>query len=762
MTFWNAANSLKDRLYPALPFAAITAAVLLFFSPVFFSDRIYFSGEIFTQFYPWKHFLKSTLESGKIPFWNPFVFSGVPFLADIQKGAFYPGSVIFLVLDFAAAFKVFIAGHYIFMGCAFYLLLRRFAFSSTASLAATFIFLFNSFTATRLSLPQSLASFALMPAVLWIFMRFLARPAFYDFMLLVLMLSAQALAGHAPTVIYTLLLLSLYFIYFLVWEKRAKINLSTAARHVMILAAGALCAFLLTMPQSGFFFELFNRSTISLGVRYSEAVSDSMEFRHLLYLLSPPGFDGTNPLLRLYKIGAENFFSVTALFLASLSLFFPKSRLYKLFLSMTVLSLLLALGKNTPVFSWFYSFLPFFRNLLHPSLAVTILCISLPILAAYSIDHLKNLTLPGFGIFDRIKLSGKYFSGSGPARVFRIYLALLTVPFLLVINHRHVYEAYSFDTVQILAFLKGYLYFLLLFGINIGLYFLRNRRQISSNFHAGVIIFIITLELFHFMPQMNPSAEASLFSGKEPPAAVSVIKSSSRKFIHHGLSRPAYSLDNRSNYEMLKKYLSAIPSNTGIQYALYGAGGNNPIEFTGYSNLLRSAFSENTPNMPVLNLLNAGYILTDSPIEHPRLKKIYEAQDFLVYSNSFAYPIFFVSESIDTPSPLPSRTSWTRSGEYDFSMMRIEVNADKDGYLIFSNNYYPGWTAYTDNKAAEIVKAFGIYMGVKITAGTSTVAFNYRPKNFSMLLSLGYFAFALMISFALIYIFINKKPIREL
>ncbi len=762
MRLHSAVNDLKARLAPALPFVAIISAVIIFFAPVLFSSKSYFSGEILTQFYPWKHFLKSALETGKIPFWNPFVFSGVPFLADLQKGSFYPPSVVFLIADFASAFKIFIVSHFIFMGAAFYLLMRRMAFSKTAALAGALIFLFNSFTLTRLSLPQSLASFAYIPAILWLFMRFLDRPSFYDFVLLLFMLAAQALAGHAPTVIYTLLLMSAYFIFFLFGEKGRNLTLPGITRHLLVLASGALCVFLITMPQSGLFFELLGRTTISAGVKYSEAVSDSMEFSHLLSFLFPPGLDGASPLLRAYKIGSQNFFSVTAVFLAAISLLFPKSRLYKFFLFTCVLSLLLSLGKHTPVFSWFYSFLPFFKNILHPSLAVTMLCIGLPVLAGYAIDHLKAMTLPGFGIFSRIKLPGKYFSDSGPARLFRVYLFLLALPFLLVINHNNLYEAYSYDSAKILSFLRGYLYFLLIFGINLGLYFLRNRRQISARFHAGVIVFILFFELFYFVPALNPSSEAAVFSSDSTPAAVSQIKSSSRKFMHAASFRPSYGLDSPANYTMLKKYLSSIPSNSGILYSVYDASGNNPIEFTGYSQLLRSAFAGGSPDLSVLNLLNVGYIVSPVEITHARLKKLPFEGDFHIYANPFAYPIFFVSNSSETPGPAVSRVSWTRSGEYDFSMLRVEVSTSSGGYLVFSNNYYPGWLAYVDNKAAQVEKCFGIYMGVKIGPGTRTVIFNYKPDNLGLLISAGYFAFALLISFCLIYIFKDKKPIREL
>src|SRR3954463_15120041 len=30
---------------------------------------------------PWKHFIRESLSNGEIPLWNPYLFSGVPFLA---------------------------------------------------------------------------------------------------------------------------------------------------------------------------------------------------------------------------------------------------------------------------------------------------------------------------------------------------------------------------------------------------------------------------------------------------------------------------------------------------------------------------------------------------------------------------------------------------------------------------------------------------------------------------------------------------------
>ena len=40
--------------------------------------------------YSAQRFLSESLRSGHLPFWTPYVFTGFPFLADLQTGAWYP------------------------------------------------------------------------------------------------------------------------------------------------------------------------------------------------------------------------------------------------------------------------------------------------------------------------------------------------------------------------------------------------------------------------------------------------------------------------------------------------------------------------------------------------------------------------------------------------------------------------------------------------------------------------------------------------
>ena len=92
-------------------------------------------------------------------------------------------------------------------------------------------------------------------------------------------------------------------------------------------------------------------------------------------------------------------------------------------------------------------------------------------------------------------------------------------------------------------------------------------------------------------------------------------------------------------------------------------------------------------------------------------------------------------------------------------MYKASVKLKKDGYLIFSNNYYPGWKVYVDNKIADIEKAFGMYMGVKIHKGINNVIFKYAPENLKFYVLLNYIVigFLFIFGFLSIYLLLTRR-----
>src|SRR4029077_16092505 len=81
----------------ACPAAGLPLAALVFFFPLVFLGRALVDYDAFVYFYPQRVFLARSLLAGQIPQWDPYLFLGVPFLANPQTAVLYPPSWLFLL-----------------------------------------------------------------------------------------------------------------------------------------------------------------------------------------------------------------------------------------------------------------------------------------------------------------------------------------------------------------------------------------------------------------------------------------------------------------------------------------------------------------------------------------------------------------------------------------------------------------------------------------------------------------------------------------
>jgi uncharacterized membrane protein YfhO len=59
--------------------------------------------------------------------------------------------------------------------------------------------------------------------------------------------------------------------------------------------------------------------------------------------------------------------------------------------------------------------------------------------------------------------------------------------------------------------------------------------------------------------------------------------------------------------------------------------------------------------------------------------------------------------------------------------LQVRVTMACKGLLVVSDNYFPGWRAAVDGRAADILRVNTATRGVIVPAGTHTVTMNYRP-----------------------------------
>jgi hypothetical protein len=82
-----------------------------------------FSGpftDLAAQFAAWRAFAVSSLKAGHLPLWNPYVYSGEPFLGEYQSALFYPPNLIFFCLPLERALNFSMLLHLVILGWGMY------------------------------------------------------------------------------------------------------------------------------------------------------------------------------------------------------------------------------------------------------------------------------------------------------------------------------------------------------------------------------------------------------------------------------------------------------------------------------------------------------------------------------------------------------------------------------------------------------------------------------------------------------------------
>jgi hypothetical protein len=732
---------------PAL--ALLAVAITIYFSKIIFLKQNFFIGDMYTQYYPWKAFAAHSLNTGSVPFWNPTVFSGIPFLADIQKGIFYPPGIFFLIMDFSAALKLYILGHFIFAGVCIYILLRSFGFSQLASFGGAVVFIFNSFTAAKINNPAALGSFAVMPAAVYSLKRLSETGKITYFLMFCFLTALSFLSGHYPTFITSLFFMLLFFIFYLVPRTSIKDTAAYLIKSALFLAAACAVFTAITMPQTGLFHDLVNNSLFAGGSDYGTAASGSMSYRGLLGFLAPGA--GSKDFIQgwsNYSLGINNYFSATFIFLFIISIFYKKDKLYFFSVSMCLFALLLSMGSNTPVHSLLYTFMPFIIPVKFPGFAMTLFILPAAAITARGLDALLSSGLPDKESF-HIKLSW----------LMRASLFLMSLPFLTVVFHENIMKVYRLDADFIIALFQGLVFFTVIFLLNTALYVLKEKNIIKPAVFASLAAALIFFELFIFMIRTNPLSDSRVYYPREStPETAKLMRTSTYKFGHllEAASNSIYDLSYITRSK--QNFIMSVPSNTGLVYGLYDSFGYNELRLKNYAEFTKNVLLPGgNVNGDKLNLLNIKYIIYPGQLDTALYPKIFDVNGVRIYKNSGALPMFFITKDLTKPDITISQLSWSRKTEYDFGSCRVNVNIKDPGYLIYCNNFYPGWKAYVDNRSVPMEKCFGLYLGVKLEPGLHDILLTYAPLNLSLYLLLMWLGFIVVIPLGVVKLLSFRK-----
>lgn len=94
---------------------------------------------------------------------------------------------------------------------------------------------------------------------------------------------------------------------------------------------------------------------------------------------------------------------------------------------------------------------------------------------------------------------------------------------------------------------------------------------------------------------------------------------------------------------------------------------------------------------------------------------------------------------------------------YESNEAKYEVESDKGGLVVFSEVYYPGWTATIDGQPAEVGRANYVLRALNVPAGKHEVVFSFKPQSIQTTETIAYVALGVLVLLIVAAIILNMK-----
>ncbi len=295
----------KTHLAVALLLAGF---VLALFARLLFTNRVLASGDILLYFYPYRDYAAAVLRSGHLPLWNPYIFTGAPFLANPQAAVLYPLHWPLLWMDVTKQIAWSAAMHAWLLAFGGYLLMRRLGGGWLAGLVAGIVLAGSGFYGGLIGHINQMNGAAWLPWALLLLTppdhagtptRTRTRSALLlDSALMALVVALMLLAGHTQTAYINLFGAGMWVVWLAlapVWQSRhaeAGARWGVALRHanlgpLFVYALGVALGALLYAPQLLPTLELSGLGLRSGGLSFRDATSFSLPLPTLPWSLLP-------------------------------------------------------------------------------------------------------------------------------------------------------------------------------------------------------------------------------------------------------------------------------------------------------------------------------------------------------------------------------------------------------------------------------------------------------------------------------------------
>jgi hypothetical protein len=418
-------------------------------------------------------------------------------------------------------------------------------------------------------------------------------------------------------------------------------------------------------------------------------------------------------------------------FLFVLGLFFVKSEMRTWLVMATIMSIILAWGKNfMGLTELFLDYFPGYNKFRAVSMILVIAEFTIPLLGFVALN--KFLSSDKLENEKKKTLKLTFFIVGGLALLF----ALMPSLFFDFVGGQDAnlqkngwpIDALQSDRAALLSAdaWRSFIFISLTFGI----LWLFIKDQLKSKYVILILGFLVLLDMWsvnkRYLNDDNFSRKRKVEVPYQATAANIQILA-----------------DKDPNFRVFNQSVSTF-NDASTSYFHKSIGGYHGAKLKRYQELIENHISQG--NMAVLNMLNTKYfispksqaqqnpeamgnawfvneisIVPNADAEIAALNKFNPASTAIVDTR-------FSEQIIDGLDNLASNIVLT---EYKPNYLRYSSNAIKDGIVIFSEIYYDkGWNAYVDGELKPHFRANYVLRGMQIPAGNHVVEFKFEPSTY--------------------------------
>ncbi|MDO7848717.1 YfhO family protein [Hymenobacter sp. M29] len=455
-------------------------------------------------------------------------------------------------------------------------------------------------------------------------------------------------------------------------------------------------------------------------------------------------------------------------FLFILGLFVVEKRTRYWLLAGTILSILLAWGKNFETFNYLiFDLLPGYNKFRAVSMALVIAQLAIPILGALALSRVFRAramvapaapVLPGTAPVlapEAVALLPKVlYAGAITAGICILaYLASFSFDFAAPIDGDLTKQGF---TPQLLAALRAdradllrndVWRGLLFIGAALGVLYFYLKGKLAMMPAALVMVALVLLDLWgvdkRYLGENKFQRETIAEEFQPTPADQQILRD-------NDLSYRVLNLSNPFNEAQTSFFHKSIGGYHGAKLRRY----QDLIERQ-ISPQMQQIFAQSKPDAaPVLNMLNTRYLIAPASEKQPQQVILNPGALGNAWFVSTIRPVKTADEemaalttlnpgveaAVDVSKfPELKSTSFEAAGStialtnYSPDELKYRYNATHAGVVVFSEVYYAdGWQAYIDGKPAPHFRADYVLRAMQVPAGAHTIDFKFEPKSYAV------------------------------